>query len=242
MAILTLTDSFCYAGGYDFTTDINNAVMTTEAAQLDVTTFGSGGWNESVGGLKSVAFNYSGFWQVDGSGDQAVDNQAFPMLATSQPYTFGPVETEGQVAYIFNAMKTQYTLGGSVGEVMPFSLSATGTDGQGAVRARLAKAKGSVSAAGGTLGTGLNLGATSTQYIYAAFHVFEAGTDITVRLQSDDNSDFTTATTLATSPSLTASGGTWFTRIAGPITDSWYRFNVSSITGTFVVGGAIGRQ
>jgi hypothetical protein len=242
MAVLSLTDAFCYSAGYDFTTDTNSATLTTDVAQLDKTTFGSSGWTELTGGLQTSNLAWSGFWQVDGVSDQAVDNQAFSALGTSQVYTFGPEEVEGavRVAYMFKAMKSQYTLGGQVGELMPFSLAATGSDGVGVVRGRVAKTRGTVSATGAT-GTGLQLGTVSAdQSLYATFHVFSAGTSITVQLQSDDNSGFTTPTTVATIGPLTTSGGTWVTPIAGPLTDGYFRFNVSAITGSFVVAGAIG--
>ena len=241
MAEFALTDAFIHCAGYDFTVDINTLNGTMDAAQLDATTFNSGGWQELAGGLKTAGLSYSGFWQAASSGDQAPDNQAFPMLGTSQVYTFGPVETENERCYMVQGMKSQYTLGGAHGELMPFSLTASGTSGEGMVRGRLAKAKGTVSATG-QLGTGLNIGAVgTTSYLYATLHIFTAGTTITVQVQSDDNSGFTTPTTIATLGPLTASGGTWMTPLPGSITDSWFRFNVSAITGTFTVAGAIGR-
>jgi hypothetical protein len=242
MAVLSLTDAYLYGAGYDFTTDTNTATLTTDVAQLDKTNFGSGGWQESIGGLRTSSLAWSGFWQVDGVSDQAVDNQAFSALGTSQVYTFGPIETEGQPAYLLNAMKSQYTLGGQVGEIAPFSLAANASGSYGTIRGQLAKARGTVSASG-ALGTGLNLGAVSaTQSLYCTFHVLSAGTTITVQLQSDDNSGFTTPTTRATIGPLTTSGGTFVTPVAGAITDTWYRLNVSAITGSFIVAGAIGIQ
>lgn len=241
MAEFALTDAFIHCAGYDFTVDTNNAVLAMDAAQLDATTFNSGGWQEVVGGLKTASLSYSGFWQAAADG-QAPDNQAFPMLSTSQVYTIGPVETENERCFMVQGMKSQYALGGAVGELMPFSLAANGTSGEGVIRGRLAKAKGTVSATG-QLGTALNIGAAgnSSFSYYASFHVFTAGTSITVQVQSDDNSGFTSPTTIATLGPLTASGGTWMTPVAGPITDTWFRFNVSAITGSFVVAGAIGR-
>jgi len=242
MAVFSYTDAFLHCAGYDFTVDTNTIQATMDAATLDATTFNSGGWQETAGGLITSTLNYSGFWQAASSGDQAPDNQAFPMLQTSQVYTFGPVEAENERCFMVQGMKSQYALGGAVGELMPFSLAANGTDGDGVVRGRLAKSKGTVSATG-ALGTGLNIGAAGSSAFsyYAAFHIFTAGTTITVQVQSDDNSGFTSPTTIATLGPLTTSGGTWMTPIPGPITDDWFRFNVSAITGTFTVAGAIGR-
>ncbi len=237
MAVLSLTDCFLHVAGYDYTVDTNNATVSTEGAALDKTTFNSGGWTEVTGGLKSTTLAYSGFW------DNGPDNRAYLDIdgATTRACTFGPIETETSPAYMFEARNTNYTLGGQAGELMPFNVSAIGSSSQGVVRGQLAKAKGNVSATG-QLGTGVNLGAVgSTQFLYATFHVFSpAGTTITVQVQSDDNSGFTTPTTVGTIGPLTSSGGTWMTRVAGPLTDTWYRFNVSAITGTFSVAGAIG--
>lgn len=242
MAEFALTDAYLYAGGYDFTTDTNSATLTLDAAALDATTFNSSGYVEQVGGLKSSNLAWSGFWQsASGVSDQAPDNQAFPMLATSQPYTFGPVETEGQVAYMFNAMKSNYTQGGDVAALAPFSLTAMGASPDGTIRGRLSKARGTV-AGTGAIGTGVNVGAlSSTQSLYATLHIFSAGTTATIALQSDDNSGFTSPTVLNTFSAVTASGGTWMTKISGPITDTWYRFVVTAITGSFTLAGAVGK-
>jgi hypothetical protein len=91
------------------------------------------------------------------------------------------------------------------------------------------------------LGTGYQLGAVAaTQYLYGALHIFTAGTTITVVLESDDNAGFSSATTRATLGPLTTTGGTWATRVAGAITDDYYRFRVTAITGTFSVAGSAG--
>ena len=108
------------------------------------------------------------------------------------------------------------------------------------MRGQLAKAKGNVSATG-QLGSVLNLGApTSTQYVYATLHVFSAGATITVEVQSDSSAGFGTPTTRGTIGPITARGGTWMTRVAGPFAaETHWRMNVSAVTGTHSVAGAI---
>lgn len=238
MAVYALTNAYAFVAGYDFTTDSNNLVMSADAAALDSTAYGST-WQTFIGGLKSGSFQMGGFFQS--AADQAPDPQAFPSLGTAdQVFTFGPENSEASPAYMFQAMKSQYTLGGTVGEIAPFQLQSAFSNGVGPVRGQLAKARGTVSATGAT-GTGLNLGTVSaSQHLYATFHVFSAGTTITVQLQSDDSGAFSTPTTRATIGPLTTTGGTWATRVAGSITDTFYRFNISAITGSFIVAGAIG--
>lgn len=239
MAVSAFTDVEVYVAGHDFTGDTNVVQIDAKVNPLDKTTFGSGSWQELHPGVKSVAFTESGFWQSDASA--AVDPEAFPDLGiANRVFTLAPTGAEAGPAYMFQAGKFNYQLLGKHGELAPFSLTAQGDSGHGLVRGQLAKAKGSVSATG-ALGTGVNLGAVgASQYLYGTFHVFSAGTTITVVLESDDNAGFTSATTRATFGPLTARGGTWATRVAGSITDTHYRLRVTACTGTFVVAGAIG--
>lgn len=232
-----------FVAGYDFTTDANSAALSMEAAALDATTFqapGStdDGWTKVAPGLKSSQFAMGGLWQS--AADQAVDPQAFAALGASKVLTMAPSGVEGDVAYLWQAMGTSYQLGGQVGDLAPFQLQASGSDGSGVVRGALLKARGTVSATGAT-GTAVELGAVGAdQYLYASLHVFSAGTTITVVLESDEDGDFNSATTRATFSGVTTTGGTWATRVAGSITDTYYRFRVSAITGSFIVAGAAG--
>jgi hypothetical protein len=241
VAVFALTNAFAYCAGYDFTTDTNNLVLGVDAAALDSTAFGGSGWTSLIGGLRSGNFQMGGFFQS--AVDQAPDPQAFPQLGTAdQVFTFGEDATEASPVYMFQGMKSQYVLGGTVGEIAPFQLASTLNNGVGAVRGQLAKARGTVSATG-AIGTAVNLGAaSSSQYVYCAVHVFSAGTTITLQLQSDDSGAFSSPTTVATIGPLTTTGGTWMTRVAGPATDTYYRINVSAITGSFIVAAAIGVQ
>lgn len=237
MSTLALTNCFAYVAGYDFTSDSNTLQLQLDAAALDATTFGSSGWMENKAGLKSTAFNMGGFWQS--AATDAVDPQAFGGLGVSRVVTFGPTQTEGEVAYFFRAMKSQYVLGGDIGTLMPFTVAAVGSDGVGAVRGALIKKRGTVSTTGAT-GTALELPAVAAdESVYVALHVFSAGTTITVDVESDSTSDFESATKQGTF-TVTAAGGYWMTPKAGAITDTHWRLNVSAITGSFIIAAAIG--
>lgn len=243
MSVIALTNAFCYVAGHNFTCDTNQLALNNEAAALDRTVFCHQGWTTLAGGgLKTGAFSMGGFWESAES--DAVDPIAFGDLGVAdRAFTFGPEAAEGGVAYLWRGGHFNYQLLGNLGELAPFTLAAAGTDGVGVVRGALAKAKGSV-AATGPLGSVLNLGQVGAgQYLYATFHVLGApGTTITVQVQSDDSAGFASPTTRATIGPLTTAGGTWAARVAGPITDTHYRLNVSAITGTFEVAGAIAVQ
>lgn len=233
-----LLNAEVYVDGHDFTGDTNQATAQADAAALDATTYGSNGWTENAYGLKTVQFSMSGFWQSAAS--DAVDPDSFGDIAVPRAHTFSETGVETDPAWLFNAAKSSYSLGGSVGVLAPFTLACTATDKFGLVRGQLAKTKGAMNATG-LLGSVVQLGAVgAAQYLYATFHIFTAGTTATVQLQSDDNAGFSSPTTVATLGPLTTRGGTFMTRVAGPITDTYYRFNVSAITGAFVAAGAIG--
>jgi len=238
MAAIALLNATTYIHGFDFTTKTNNITVNAEAEDLDATTFGGNGYRQRIAGLREVTSDHSGFWEGP------VDAEAWANLGVAdRAVTVAPTGTEGDVAYMFRAGQFSYEQFGDVGDLTPFSISMSGSNAYGIVRGGLAKAKGSVSATG-VLGSVVNLGAPlATQYVYAVLHVFSAGTTITVQVQSDTAANFPSATTRGTIGPITAVGGTWLARVAGPfVGETHWRLNVSAITGTFEVAGAIAVQ
>lgn len=242
MSTFVLTDVGTWVAGYDFTCDSNSVSLSIEVDDQENTTFCTNGWRSRVGGLREVSADLEGYWQA---GTGQVDAETFNTLGTGgEPVTMAPtISVAGSTAYMFQGGKFSYEMFGDIGDVTPFSLSMMGTDGVGVVRGKVAATKQDVSSTGaiGSVLTDLssNDQVASGQYLYATLHVFSAGTTITVLLESDDSSGFSSPTTRATIGPITATSGTWVTRVAGPITDTHYRLNVSAITGTFSVGGAI---
>lgn len=242
MSTFVLTDATTWVAGHDFTTDLNQISLSADVDEQENTTFGGGGFRSRVGGLRNVEAELNGYWQSATSA--AVDPQAFSTLGTiDEPVTMSPTGAVGGPAYMFQAGKFSYELGGDIGEVMPFTLSMMGTNGIGAVRGQIAAARGGVSAPG-VLGSAVDLGAGAAgRWLYAILHVFSAATTLTVQVQSDDSAGFASPTTRGTIGPITAAGGTWMTRVdASAITDTHYRFNASAVTGAFSVAGAIALQ
>lgn len=233
-----------WAGGYDFTTDLQGLKLDLSVDAKDDTRFGYTG-RARAATLEDVATQLKGFWEA---GAGKVDTEVWSTRASStarQPVSHSVSGAEGDVAYFYQGAKFNYSVGTEIGELLPFTLGIQGVRGNGslsvgAVRGRVAKAKGSV-AATGAIGTGQQLGAVAAgSYLYAALHVFAVGTTITVIVESDDNSGFTSPTTRATLGPVTTVSGVWATRVAGAITDDWFRFKVSAITGAATVAGVIG--
>lgn len=229
--------------GYDMTGDLNSTVMNMEYDALDTTVYGCSA-RTRIAGLEDVTLQEAGYWQA---GSNTIDPTAFTALGSaSQVITnaFDPAETNP--AYIYRAREFQYQTFGQIDEVMPFSLQASssrpssGVAAVGAVRGRILKTKASVAATGAT-GTAFQLGATgASQFLYAAFHVFSAGTTITAVVESNADNTFGSPTTRFTFGPITTTGGTWGTRVAGAITDQWYRLRVTAITGTFSIACVAG--
>lgn len=244
MAPIALINAGIYIGGHDMTGETNKIMLSGEGTELDATTFGSQGWHERKIGLRDVKAAAEGFWAaaVD---DDAVDPESFNNLAVmDRVMTVTPTRVEAQTCYLTQFGEMAYSLFDEIGALLPFTLGLSGSNRQGLVRGQLAKAKGAVSATG-ALGSPVQLGAVgASQFVYAVLHVFPTvGTTISVKVESDDASNFASPADVGAAPNfglITTSGGTWATRVAGPITDDWFRLTVTAITGTFTVVGAIG--
>ncbi len=244
MAPIALVNAFAYVHGHDFTADSNTLTFNGEVAQNDATTFRDQGWQKfGPGGLRNGSLAMGGFWQA-GAGDFVDPSRWNDRAGVDRAMTFGPQETEGGVAYMWQGANYQYVLGGELGALLPFSLQAQNSNASGVVRGQLAAAQ-QVKNATGVLGSAVQLTTIGAgQYLYATVHVLGTpGTTVTSQLQSDDNAGFASPTTRATIGPLTATGGTWMTRVPGPIaSDDRFRFNISAITGSFTLAGAIGVQ
>lgn len=237
MAEFSLTNPTIHVHDFDFTTALHKITFHMTAAELENTTFGST-YRSRIGGLKTVDTVGDGYLDYP-----APDSALFADLGVMDRVMTASAEgLETKVAYMLQVGRFDYEFLGQIGQVGPFVMTSKNSNAAGVVRGQYAKAKGSVSATG-PLGSGLNLGAvTSGKFLYATFHIFTVGTTVTVQVQSDTANNFPAPTVRATIGPLTTTGGTWMTKVAGPITDTWWRFNVSAITGTFVVAGAIGIQ
>lgn len=248
MTTQALLRAFLYADEWDATADANQVMLKATQAPLDGTTFrgviNNGGWEEvGASGTKKLDANFDGFWSA--ATTTAQDPQSFNQLGgAARVWTMGLDETETAPAFLWRGGQVSYQWLGQLSTSAPFSVAVKPTDGIGGlVRGQLA-AKLQSKSSTGQLGSICQLGATgSTQYAYASFHVMPpAGTTITIQVQSAATVGFASPTTRATLGPLTTTGGTYMTRVAGPITDQYWRFNVSAITGTFSVAGAIAVQ
>ena len=222
-----LTACRIFAGGLDLTGYSNKTGLEPEYEERDVTTFlpaadPNVGWKKCIGGLGSAKVTGGGHRDIT-FGTQ--DELTWTNLGTVIPHSVYPDEaTEGNLGYFTSVLAKSYTFGGAVGDVDTWSID--DMSAWPVVRGFSLEAPGTARTATGT-GTGVQIGAVSaTQHLYAALHVLSvAGTSsptITVRIESDVDNTFSTPTTQITFSAATAVGGQ-ITRVAGPVTDTWFR-------------------
>lgn len=222
-----LLDCQIFAGGYDLTGTTNKVGLTEASDELDATTFGSNGFRERLGGIMTTDVTHEGFMAVP-----SPDNGLFASLGVqAQVFTVVSSATANSVGYALQTSRVNYQpLGGQVGEIAPASGVVLGDSPDGTVRGQLLLPKTSLS--GTTNGTGFLNGAAASK-VFAAVHCFTAGTTATVNVQSSVDNTFASPTTRATQV-VTAIGGSWVKATAA-VTDTWWRVNVASVTGTFVL-------
>lgn len=241
MSSLALTDAKIFIAGHDLSGQMNAVALEYSADLRDETTFGAT-TRINKGTLKSVVGSAEGFW--DSAATTSVDPVLFARVGTSdQPVVIVPQGgTVGNVSYLFRAIHTEYTVGGADGDLLPFSVAMEGNGGQPLVRGQLFH---NASATGNVTGTAIQLGSVSaTQFVYAALQVFSGSGTFIVKVQSASDEAFTspndriTFTTVATG---TAVASEWATRVAGSITDTWWRVTATNpATRNFAV--AVGIQ
>ena len=222
MAKQVLKNLGLYYGSLALASQINQVALEATAPEVDVATFDSNGWSDTVAGLLKASLRFDGFWDAaepDASAFDQISKADWPATVVKPA---GTVPAVGDVAYFLLASEFSYTLGGQVGAAARLSLALTGAGAL--LRGRVADYQAPATATGN--GTGYQLGAvTAAQRLYYAVHVVGAsGTLPTLDLviESDDADTFGSATTRVTVAQFTDEG-TAYGSVAGAITDTWWR-------------------
>lgn len=232
MAKFVLKNVRPFVGGADLTTRSNRFEINMEAESKDTTAFVPSGdvWHEELSGIKSSSITGAGQWEA---GDLSmVDDSMFGLLGAVGPLTLCPATAvDGALAYMTAYSRSSYTLGGSVGDVIPWSGNWNGTWGVG--RGSVIHAPAARTASG--TGAILQLPAIAAgQFLVGTIHVMSitgtATPSITGSIKSAATVGFASPTTRITFNPQATIGGQVF-RIAGPITDTYYRFDFT-IAGT----------
>ena len=247
-----LIDARIFGGGVNFSGQSNKVELAFDLDEADTTVFepanpADRGWKERTGTVLDAKASIGGFWNAGDPGK--VDNALWAGLGLVDVWSFikgtGAV---GDVAYTLRSLQSKYQLiGGDHGKVAPFEASLAGSGF--AFRGQVAHPHTTPRAAAGNGATVQLLdnggGVPAGQYLYAALHLQSvAGTStptLTAVVESDDNAGFTTPVTRLTFAPATARGGQLL-RVAGPITDTFYRvkWTVSGGTPSFLFAATIG--
>jgi hypothetical protein len=122
MAKIVLTDATVSIAGVDISDYVASITLTTSSAEVETTSFGSGGAVTRVGGLKD------GSLAIDVHQDYPlVDNLLFPLLGSTAAFIVNPSGTTPGTAtpdYSGTVLITELTpIAGAVGELATMSLS-----------------------------------------------------------------------------------------------------------------------
>lgn len=122
MAKIVLTDATVSIAGTDISDYVASITLTTSAAEVETTSYGSGGAVTRVGGLKD------GSLALDVHQDfAALDSLLFPLLGSTASFIVNPSGTTPGTAtpdYSGTVLITELTpVAGAVGELATMSLS-----------------------------------------------------------------------------------------------------------------------
>lgn len=228
MSKFTLQNVRLFAAGADYTTRNNRLEISMEAESKDATAFVPTGsaWHEELSGIRSSQVTGAGQWEA---GDLSmVDDSSFNTVGATIPLTVTPqTAADGALAYLTAFNRQNYTLGGQVGDVVPWQGQWAGT---WAMARGLVLATPTPRTATGT-GTIQQYSALATpvlasQYLVGTLHLMSltVGASVTATIQTAATAGFASPTTRLTFNAQSAIGGQVF-RIAGPITDQYIRIS-----------------
>lgn len=230
---------------YDFSPDFREMDLTLTRDGVEDTAFGDGA-HSTKPGLQGFDFTASGFVDHAALHNEVIINADWG-ATDGKVFTILPESAdEGKIAYTTKGITADYSLGGAVGEMSPFSMAAH-SKGERIIRGTI-MASGAKTSTGS--GTARQLGLVgSTQYLYGTLHVTAiSGTDtptITVLIVSDDAANMASATTRISFSASTVIEVQWATPIAGAIADDDYWQMTWTVSGTdpsLTVYGVIGIQ
>lgn len=229
--VTVLQDCRIYADEIDLSGQANAVGVSGTAQMNEKTTFESGGWQEFQPGLRK------GVYSVETYLDEALNGTALEDGTQNVVCSFVTSGAEFAVGYGLNTNVMDRGQGWTVGELVAQPMTFDGSGAMWRGELLLPKAAKTTAAAG----SARQLGAVSaTQSVYAHLHVFAVtGGSVTVRIESDDNSGFSSAATRHTFTAASAVGAQK-AEVAGAFTDDYWRVawtqTASSATFAVLVG------
>lgn len=230
MATFVLTDGRLFMDGYDFSSHTQSMTLDLSADEVDVTPINSGGFRSRIAGLQDASLTANGFFEAGVGKPDALSGISAGSEIIS---TISATSSAGDIAYILKSRQFSYQIGGSIGDAMPFSINNSNSSDRAVRGTILVDDSANLTATGNS--TGRQLGAVAAgKSLYVAAHVVSvSGTStptLALKVQSDDNASFTSATDRITLTNFTAVGAQ-YSKVAGAITDDYFRINYT-LSGT----------
>lgn len=239
MGELVLKEIKLYYDKYDLTAKHNKIKHLIKSEPKDITDLACDS-RERLAGMKSFELEHTGYYQA-GTGQP--DEIFFTDLGVSDKIaTICPTGgSDGEVAYFNRGVSLKYEPGGKIGDVVIFN-GAMFSQGDPIVRGTV-MGTGAKTATGN--GTARQIGALSSETMYAAIHVTAvSGTTPTldVKIQSDNNGDMSSPTDRITFTQMSEEGSQWgiFTT---DTTDTYWRavWTIGGGTPSFTLVISIGK-
>lgn len=241
MAVATLTATQILLGGFN-ASGFSGEVQTTPGQTVlkEIPDFGGGGYMKRAVGLRDFGLAVNGWADFASGGISAYFTPS--NLGTQYACAVAPGggATAGDSVWFVRGRLARYVpWGGAVGEASAFAFEvASDAAGLGGfVGAPL------VSRSAPLTGTAVAMtGPTASQYLYAALFVTAAsGTDLAVKVQSDDGAGFATPTDRVTFSTVSAIGDQWGAKVAGDLsTETHWRVVATIGTGSFTFACVFG--
>lgn len=235
MSVFVLTSPTAFVDEFDFTALIDRAgLLDVRADQVERKKSNGGGFKFFLPGLITATGEVAGYYDPANSGIQDITpaNMSTRRIVSA---TATADAAEGAPLFSHRGHFASVTApGGDIGVLATFQFT-TQSDTP-AIGGVVGMPFASYTTAGFT-GAGVALtGPAAGESLYAALHVTAAsGTDLAVKIQSDDNGSFTTATDRVTFSTVSAVSSQW-SSVAGDLsTETNWRVVATIASGTFSV-------
>lgn len=242
MAAGVLTDVTLLVNGMDLSPFSGDFTFDETVVMKTANNFAGRGYPIVLPGLFSASSTIGGHADYATGAVSATFNSASRGSAAGVSILpVGSASVEGsQCSFVSARLQSMKMLTGDVGDVADFAMAFTSdaAEVEGFVSAPLASR-----GTGGLTTTGqlITGGVPAGKKMYAALHVTAAaGTNLAVKIQSDDNAGFTTPTDQITFSTVSATG--WqFLSVAGPlVAETYWRTVVTIATSTFTFATVLG--
>ena len=243
MGKFILTDVKVLFDGRDLSGELSNVSIEYTAETPEKTAFGDT-TRTRLPGILDIVATHNGWWDIVSAADDLDADLIAQIGAASALMSMsGEGGTLGDFAYSFPTQAAAVARGGSHGEIMSFSITVN-TDGPLVRGPVMENSVFTVTSDGTSRQVGAAIAGES---IYSTLHVVAASGStptLDVTLESDATDSFSGSETLRITHPQVAVVGSDRQILAGPVTDTWWRYTITIGGGTpsFTIFVSLGIQ